>query len=370
MIVNPFPKKEFFAFAILVCFMIFATSIRSSAKDLILNDVSINQQFKIATREIKKDVYFSFIDIYPKLHITLDWDYVSGIAEIRFKDHIVKISKGSPGFMLDGKFVRTQGKVIQDGSAIWMPLDYLHLLFEPISDGSLYWDPGKMLIRFSDINKSAEREIPKARKRSVIVVDAGHGGEDNGCKLPNGNTEKDITRKISDRIGLIIQDRLGAEIVYTRSGDYYVTEKERIGIANKSGADLLISLHIAPPEALAGKAFFVYTPKFLESDPEAKHGLPLWSHVSSTIAIASKSMGNHIGSSVSKSASNAEWELDSPEIKLFQGLAIPGVQIELSWLLTCYGDSALDQEAGQNRVAEAIFDGIKAAIEMEKPDEQ
>jgi N-acetylmuramoyl-L-alanine amidase len=76
-----------------------------------------------------------------------------------------------------------------------------------------------------------------------IVIDAGHGGHDSGTVGPGGIEEKDIALDVALRLGHLLQQRLGAEVIYTRSTDKYVPLEERTAIANAAHADLFLSIH-------------------------------------------------------------------------------------------------------------------------------
>jgi N-acetylmuramoyl-L-alanine amidase/putative methionine-R-sulfoxide reductase with GAF domain len=81
--------------------------------------------------------------------------------------------------------------------------------------------------------------VPRMR----IVVDAGHGGWDLGTVGRRGLLEKDLVFEISQRLGKLLESRLGMEVIYTRPDDNYITLDERAGIANTSQADLFVSVH-------------------------------------------------------------------------------------------------------------------------------
>lgn len=74
-----------------------------------------------------------------------------------------------------------------------------------------------------------------------IVVDAGHGGYDNGATY-NGRREKDDTLALALEVGAMLQDS-GADVVFTRTEDIYQSPSEKARIANASGADYFISIH-------------------------------------------------------------------------------------------------------------------------------
>ena len=76
-----------------------------------------------------------------------------------------------------------------------------------------------------------------------IVIDAGHGGHDSGTIGPGGIEEKDIALDVALRLGRLLQQRLGAEVIYTRRTDKFVPLQERTAIANAAHADLFLSIH-------------------------------------------------------------------------------------------------------------------------------
>jgi N-acetylmuramoyl-L-alanine amidase len=76
-----------------------------------------------------------------------------------------------------------------------------------------------------------------------IVVDAGHGGHDTGTIGPNGLLEKDLVLDVALRLGKLLENRLGADVVYTRDDDTFIPLETRTAIANQQQADLFISVH-------------------------------------------------------------------------------------------------------------------------------
>ena len=85
-----------------------------------------------------------------------------------------------------------------------------------------------------------------------IVVDAGHGGHDTGTIGPNGLMEKDLVLDVALRLGKLLEQKLGAEVVYTRHDDTFIPLETRTAIANQNQADLFISIHAnSSPDAAA-----------------------------------------------------------------------------------------------------------------------
>ena len=86
--------------------------------------------------------------------------------------------------------------------------------------------------------------LAAGKKISKIVLDAGHGGKDNGARGEYSN-EKDLTLAIVLKLGKLINDSLkDVQTFYTRTSDVYPSLKDRHEIANQAAADLLVSVHI------------------------------------------------------------------------------------------------------------------------------
>jgi N-acetylmuramoyl-L-alanine amidase len=76
-----------------------------------------------------------------------------------------------------------------------------------------------------------------------IVLDPGHGGHDTGTIGPEGLREKDLVLDVAKRLGALIEERLGSEVIYTRTDDVFVPLERRTEIANEAKADLFLSIH-------------------------------------------------------------------------------------------------------------------------------
>ena len=80
-------------------------------------------------------------------------------------------------------------------------------------------------------------------KLNRVVIDAGHGGHDEGTAGAKGLLEKDLVLDVALRAGSLIEERLRAEVIYTRSTDVFIPLESRTALANEKKADLFISIH-------------------------------------------------------------------------------------------------------------------------------
>ncbi len=100
----------------------------------------------------------------------------------------------------------------------------------------------------------------------TIVLDAGHGGWDNGA-VYEGRAEKDDNLALTLAVGNILQNA-GVNVVYTRTQDIYETPYRKAQEANLSGADYFISIHrnSSPyPNTYSGVESLVYSDEGIAS---------------------------------------------------------------------------------------------------------
>jgi len=104
-------------------------------------------------------------------------------------------------------------------------------------------------------------------KIDVIVVDAGHGGEDYGAIGQNGTREKDVVLNIAKKLATLIRKDKMFRVVMTRDRDRTVSLEERAKIANDAGADLFISIHAnaSPKRNIGGWNVFFLAPALNDS---------------------------------------------------------------------------------------------------------
>ncbi len=91
----------------------------------------------------------------------------------------------------------------------------------------------------------------------TIVLDPGHGGKDPGA-IAYGMKEKDIVLHVAKRLAEKLRHDLGVTVILTREEDVFLPLEERTAIANTSGADLFVSLHVNAHPSPQIKGFETY----------------------------------------------------------------------------------------------------------------
>ena len=133
-------------------------------------------------------------------------------------------------------------------------------------------DPGAPAVRnttpvTSMPHGSQQRTMMRALglKINRIVVDAGHGGHDSGTLGPDGIQEKDVVLDVALRLGKLLKQRLGADVIYTRDDDTFIPLETRTAIANKAQADLFISVHANSSQDASARGVETYYLNFTTS---------------------------------------------------------------------------------------------------------
>lgn len=103
----------------------------------------------------------------------------------------------------------------------------------------------------------------------VVVLDAGHGGHDEGATGPTGLHEKDlvldVTRKLAARLR-----RSGVRVVLTRNADRFLSLEERTAVANDARADLFVSIHANASASRKPRGIETYFASLDATDDEAR----------------------------------------------------------------------------------------------------
>lgn len=103
--------------------------------------------------------------------------------------------------------------------------------------------PEPVTKKFKFTSKHKFRNISKRPNEILIVIDAGHGGNDPGAISKNKRREKDIVLRFAKELYRKINNTKGMRAVMTRDRDFYIPLGERVAIAQHYKADLFLSVH-------------------------------------------------------------------------------------------------------------------------------
>ncbi|MFO1152946.1 MAG: N-acetylmuramoyl-L-alanine amidase [Rhodospirillales bacterium] len=117
--------------------------------------------------------------------------------------------------------------------------------------------------------RSSNGRATPVRRARVVVLDAGHGGDDPGAISARGLYEKHVTLATAREVRSALQAIGGYKVVLTRDKDIFIPLRGRVAIARRAGADLFVSIHADKTEDEAIRGLSVYTLSERASDAEA-----------------------------------------------------------------------------------------------------
>jgi len=228
---------------------------------------------------------------------------------------------------------------------------------------------------------SIEKVFPD--KKKVILVDAGHGGEDYGAIGKSNSREKDVNLAIAKKLVTTINQNPDLTAVLTRSGDYYIPLTKRITIAQREKATMFISIHADSVESTSAKGGSIYTlsekgnnsqlakqleqsensvdqfggvETVIDSDQFLKNILTDFSRKDRDIQ--SQQLANEILNQLKKIGPVHKKEPQKANFVVLKTPAIPSVLVETAFISNPTQEKRLINSKQQQKIANSIYQGI------------
>jgi N-acetylmuramoyl-L-alanine amidase len=244
--------------------------------------------------------------------------------------------------------------------------------------------------RKKEILQKQREELEQNRSRyklDVIVLDAGHGGKDPGTIGVTGVREKDVALGITLKLGALIEKNLkGVKVVYTRKTDKFVELYRRGQIANEAGGKLFVSIHCnsMPKKPSKANGFEIYllrpekTERAIEiaraendviklEDNYQKHykekltaeDFIILTMAQNAYVKYSEKFAEIAAESMAHSLKMRNSGVHQAGFLVLVGASMPNVLVETGYLSNRKEEKVLASKKGQQKIAEALFEGIK-----------
>jgi N-acetylmuramoyl-L-alanine amidase len=212
----------------------------------------------------------------------------------------------------------------------------------------------------------AQAQVPKFR----LALDAGHGGWDEGTIGRKGLMEKDLALDIVARLGKLVTERLGGEVIYTRRDDSYIPLEKRAEIANLSQADFFISIHANysdTPSARGVETYYSNTYSSLNARiPGTDQTVqPVnWTNVDiREKALQSQRLASSVQNALYDRLAKENSGISDRGVKkasyvVLTGTTMPAILAEVSFISSAADEKSLKRSAYRQRIAEALYKGI------------
>jgi len=231
--------------------------------------------------------------------------------------------------------------------------------------------------------------ITSAQKKFTVVLDAGHGGSDHGANRNYSETgtlrEKDVTLAIVLKLGRMLEKNKDFKIIYTRKIDEFPSLTDRTTLANRSKADLFVSVHCNASTKTApyGTETFVQGPDqnktnlevakaendviflderdremFASYDPKSPESLIALKIQQSKYLESSLLFGSFVEGNFVKKDKRYSRGVKQQNLHVLRLNAMPSVLIETGFISNYDDAMYLASEKGQTEIAESIYDAI------------
>ncbi len=249
------------------------------------------------------------------------------------------------------------------------------LVVDLIQEGAERNEPSKPVL---SENRDGKRDI-------IVMIDAGHGGEDPGASGPSGTHEKDVVLPLARKLKAIIDAQPGFTARLTRDGDYYIGLRQRILLARKQNADLFVSIHAdafrtpqprgASVFALSRRGATSETARWLarnenrsdliggvggvslDDKNEVLAGVLL--DLSMTASInASVGVGDHVLKNLGHVARLHKHGVEQAAFVVLKSPDIPSILVEAGFISNPQEERNLKSAAYRSKLAHAIWEGV------------
>ena len=180
----------------------------------------------------------------------------------------------------------------------------------------------------------------------ILVVDIGHGGSDPGAYI-SGCYEKTINLEIGKKLKELFDAQDEIKVYYTRTSDESVSLAERVGLANKVGADLFLSIH-----------------NNMVFDSDSVNGTQAMYNGDDDSGFSSKNFANICMRYLLEELGSTDKGLvEGSDIYIIRNAKMPVALVEIGFMTNSEELEKLNDEEYQQRAAQALYDAVCESFE-------
>ena len=220
-------------------------------------------------------------------------------------------------------------------------------------------------------------DIPPAGGIRTVVVDAGHGGTEDGARGPEGTLEKHVTLGVARRLKGALEARLGVRVILTRDSDATVGLDERAALANNNKADLFISLHANASvrgSAAGAEVFYLSLEEYGDQAQRVAKGemesLPvfgggtrdieaiLWEMAQARYIEQSAVFAQTVEGALRARVPMSPRAIQQAPFRVLVGANMPAVLVEMGFITNPDQEKQLGTEGFQSSIVQALVEGV------------
>ncbi|MCQ2207982.1 MAG: N-acetylmuramoyl-L-alanine amidase [Paludibacteraceae bacterium] len=223
----------------------------------------------------------------------------------------------------------------------------------------------------------------ESNKPFVVVIDAGHGGKDEGASGKKKLKEKEINLSVALKLGALLEKEKNIKVLYTRKTDVFVPLDDRAQFANKNNANLFISIHTNSAENKAAHGTEVYSfsttsssvamrenavmeleenykKKYEGFDPNSSESYIQWNLVASDFGFSgqSKELASSISKQLTKYSGLYNRGIHEAGFWVLKYSNMPGVLVEVGYVSNLEEEKFLRKDSSREKFATAIYKAV------------
>jgi len=211
----------------------------------------------------------------------------------------------------------------------------------------------------------------------TIVIDPGHGGDENGAKGARGTLEKTVTLSVARRLKAALEARLGARVLLTRDDDRTLPLDDRAAFANNNKADVFVSLHANASLRRTAAGAEVFYLSLDRADEEARRvadaegvAMPvfgggtreidviLWEMAQTRHLSRSAALAALIEGQLRTAVPMSPRAIQQAPFRVLVGANMPAVLVEVGYLTNAEQEAALTNAPFQARLVQSLTDAL------------
>lgn len=211
----------------------------------------------------------------------------------------------------------------------------------------------------------------------TIVIDAGHGGAEDGARGPAGTLEKNVTLAVARRLKAALEGRLGVRVILTRDADATVALDERAALANNNKADLFVSLHANASvrgSAAGAEVFYLSLDEYGDQAQRVAQGeteavpifgggtrdveVILWEMAQARYIEQSAALAQAVEGALRERVPMSPRAIQQAPFRVLVGANMPAVLVEMGFITNPEQEKLLTTDAFQTSLVQALVDSV------------
>lgn len=319
----------------------------------------------IATYSIGGITYYPLVSLCDLRGVQLQYEPLIRTAYLNKDAKSVSLRAGDNLILVNDKVMHLSSPVDIYQGTIVVPRQFKEQVFD---------------VLFQSTVLVPRRPASAKIKLTKVIIDAGHGGNDPGAIGKTGLREKEVNLDIAKRLSNLLRAE-GVQTVLTRSSDKFIPLSSRVNIANRSGADLFISIHsnAARSRSLNGLEVYYVAPSVSDSQRAAftarnvslnlKEAVftgsnqdlkaIVWDMIYTNSRAESIELSHSICKIMDACIDANILGVKNARFQVLKGIRMPGILIEVGFVSNANEERLLRTGSYRQKLAQGILEGLR-----------